>query len=133
MLAFNEAPVSVEVPVGSEAVFRCQHSTANNIDWIVNGSFVGRSPPPDITLGIITEGDNPVDTLTIVARHDYNGTTIVCVAVFRDGSPDETSQPAAVLRVQGEISNCTRIMVYFRGPGGAFAPPPLDSVCPPPP
>ena len=107
--AFDEAPVSVEVPVGSEAVFRCRHSTADAIDWRVNRTFVGRNPPPDITLGIITEGGNLVDTLAIVASLDYNGTTIVCVAVFRDGSPDETSQPPAVLRVQGE-SECDWII-----------------------
>ena len=102
--AFHEAPVSVEVPVGSEAVFRCRHSTADNIRWRVNGTLIsGRNPPPDITPGV--EDGTPVDTLTIVARLDYNGTTIVCVAQFDDGSSDETSQPPAVLRVQGE-SEC---------------------------
>ena len=93
----------MEVPVGSEAVFRCRHSTADNIRWRVNETLVSfRSSPPGITYSIITEGSYLVDTLTIVARLDYNGTTIVCVAEFDDGSPDETSQPPAVLRVQGE-------------------------------
>ena len=95
----------MEVPVGSEAVFRCTHSTADSIRWRIDGTFVGRSPPPDITPDVIIEGGTLVDTLTIVARLDYNGTTIVCVAQFDDGSPDETSQPPAVLRVQGE-SEC---------------------------
>ena len=66
----------------------------------MNGVLInGRNPPPDITPGIITEGAALVDTLTIVARFDYNGTTIVCVAQFDDGSPDETSQPPVVLMV----------------------------------
>ena len=103
---FDEAPVSQEVPVGSEAVFRCRHSTADVIRWRVNGTLVSfSSSPPGITYDFITEGGNPVDILTIVGRLDYNGTTIVCVARFDDGSSDKTSQPPAVLRVQGE-SEC---------------------------
>ena len=96
----------MEVPVGSEAVFRCRHSTADIIRWRVNGILLSRNPPTGITVGIITEGSNQVDTLTIVARLDYNGTTIVCEVQFFDGSPDETSQPPAVLRVQGEGECC---------------------------
>ena len=102
ILAFNEVPVSQEVPVGTEAVFRCQHSTAHYIGWRVNGSFVGRNSPPDITPGTTRDEDgNLVDTLTIVARLEYNGTIVVCVAQFDDGTPDETSEPPAILLIQG--------------------------------
>ena len=101
--AFNEVPVSQEVPAGSEAIFRCQHSTANTIRWRVNNSTIGRNSPTDITSD--TEHDeegNPVDTLTIVARPEYNGAIIVCVAEFNDGTPEETSQPPAMLLVQSK-------------------------------
>ena len=105
--AFDEAPISVEVPVGSEAVFRCRHSTADIIRWRVNETLLGNNRPTDIT----SESDSLVYTLTIEARLDYNGTTIVCVARFDDGSPDETSQPPAVLRVQGEIYTCILLVL----------------------
>ena len=38
-----------------------------------------------------------MDTLTIIARPEYNGTEVVCVAVFFDGSRPELS-PAALLQ-----------------------------------
>ena len=80
--------------IGAEAVFRCQHPTASIILWRVNGSLVGWNSPPDITPGITCDNGNLVDTLTITARLEYNGTVVVCVAVFYDGSPDEQTEPA---------------------------------------
>ena len=74
--AFVEAPVSQEVAIGAEAVFRCQHPAADIIiRWRVNGSLVGRNPPPDISLDVIRDDNgNLVDTLTITALPEYNGT-----------------------------------------------------------
>ena len=61
----------------------------------MNGSLVSISrPPPDITLDIDSES---VYILTIIGRPEYNGTEVVGVAMFDDGSPDETTNPEAVL------------------------------------
>ena len=86
--------------IGAEAEFRCRHPTAGFIRWSVNGSLVGRSPPPDIipeTTRDVT--GNLVDTLTITSRPEYNGTEVVCVARFDDGSPDEQTEPATLLGI----------------------------------
>ena len=41
-----------------------------------------------------------VFTLTITARPDYNGTEVVCVAIFDDGNPKEQTEPALLLGEQ---------------------------------
>ena len=79
---------------GEVAEFRCSHSTADIIRWRVNGTLVSNSrPPPDITT-ISTES---VSILTIIGRPVYNGTEVVGVARFDNESPDETTNPEAVL------------------------------------
>ena len=98
LLAFIEVPTSQVVFIGEETVFRCRHPTADVIVWRVNGSSVGQNPSPDISPGTIGDYDGSlVNTLTIVARPEYNGTEVVCVALFIDGSPFETS-PLSVLQ-----------------------------------
>ena len=93
--------------IGAEAVFRCQHPTAFIILWRVNGSLVGWNPPPDITPGITRDDSgNLVDTLTITARLEYNGTVVVCVARFDDGSPDEQTEPALLFGIKNN-NDCT--------------------------
>ncbi len=85
------------VSVGIEAVFTCQHATASSILWRVNGSFVTRNSPIDITPGIVrNENGTMMDTLTIIAQEQYNGTVVVCVAQFDDGRPNEESIPATL-------------------------------------
>ena len=93
--------------VGAVAEFRCRHPTADAIRWRVNGSLVGRSPPPDI-IPSTTHDDNGnlVDTLTITARREYNGTEVVCVARFDDGSLDEQTEPATLLGTIGIAKSC---------------------------
>ena len=86
--------------MGETAVFSCRHLTALIILWRVNGSLVGRTPPPDITPGTTRDdGDNLVDTLSIAALREYNGTEVVCVAKFDDGSPDEETFPAELIGI----------------------------------
>ena len=54
----------------------------------MNGSIIGPDPPPDITPGTNRDNDGDlVNTLTILARPEYNGTMVQCEALFRDGSP----------------------------------------------
>ena len=101
LAAFNVTPVSQEVAIGAGAEFRCHHPTADTIRWRVNGSLVGRSSFPDITPSTTREvNGNLVDTLTIIARPEYNGTEVVCVARFDDESPDEQTEPATLLGIE---------------------------------
>ena len=82
------------VSEGAEAVFRCRHPTADIIRWKVNGTLVSeRNPPPDI---MESTSSRVVDTLTITARLEYNGTEVVCVARFDDGSQEEQTLPAVL-------------------------------------
>ena len=106
-MIFDQVPITQEVVTEAQAVFRCRHPTADTIRWRVNGSLVGRDPPPDIILGIIRDDNgNLVDTLTITARPMYNGTEVVCVAGFDDSRPQELSQPVVLIgtaRTQTQI------------------------------
>ena len=64
--------------------------------------MIGRNPPPNITPSTTRdEEDNLVDLLSIVARREYNTTVVECVAEFDDGTPDETSEPPALLHIIG--------------------------------
>ena len=89
--AFIESPTSQNVSIGEDAVFRCQHDSADTIRWRVNGVLVSRSSPPT---GVHEDADGLVDTLTITGSLEYNGTEVVCVAQFDSGSPDQESTPA---------------------------------------
>lgn len=86
------------MPAGAVAIFRCQSPTAFSVLWRVNGSLVGRNAPPDITPGT-TRDDNGslVDTLSITARPQYNGTMVMGVARFYDGRLDEETEPAILI------------------------------------
>ena len=93
-LGFAESPSSVtmniENGVDREAVFRCGHQCIDAVlSWLINGS--SSRLYPDVVDGFI-RGNNGirVDTLTIPAIPEYNGTDVVCVATFLDGSPEVT-------------------------------------------
>ena len=94
---FAEIPVNVTVELGTATPpCRCRHMTSDaHISWRVNGSPSGRFP--DIRPGSVNEDGTIVDTLTIPAEPQYNGTVVECVAVFFDGSPNEVSPPATIL------------------------------------
>ena len=82
--------------MGSEAVFRCRHQSINAfINWRVNGSPAGHFF--DITVGSMIEKSTIVNTLSIPVRAEYNGTEVVCLANFLNGSPDMSS--AVVLTI----------------------------------
>ena len=103
-LGFAEVPSSEVIEVGglpqAAAVFRCRHTSVETfIFWRVNGSAVGLLP--DITTGSISENGAVVYTLTIPARSEYNGTEVVCVAAFLDGSPTESTPPATLQIITG--------------------------------
>ena len=102
---FAERPVNISesLPIGSETkdvVFRCRHqSPLIDIVWRVNGSSVG--PFPDITPGFMRENGTLVYMLTIPIRSEYNGTEVVCVANFLDGSPSEVTPLVTLTIIAG--------------------------------
>lgn len=98
---FDEAPVSLTVPIGSLAVFRCRYSNASSITWRVNGTVVKVNASADVTQDVRDEAGNMVDILSIAGLTWYNGTTAECVAHFASGEPDELTEPVMLI-LQGE-------------------------------
>ena len=82
--------------IGEEAVFRCEHRSADATFWRINGT----------TLSSRTElynyfNDDTVSQLIVTALTKYNNTLIQCVAVFvSDNNQPETTAPA-ILKIQG--------------------------------
>ena len=111
-----ELPATQNVNAGDTAAYRCKHDTADIIRWRVNGSLIGRNPPPDVTSNIVTDKNGDLDgTLTIVAHLEYNQTEIVCVARFDDGSPEEITSSVLLIIHQGKIKNAdddTTLTIY---------------------
>ena len=88
-----------------EAEFRCRHPTADLIVWRVNRSSVRQDPSPDITPGTLRDDDGTlVNTLSIIARPEYNGTEVECVAVFLDGSQTEATPSVTLTIIDGRLS-----------------------------
>ena len=91
---FIEIPESVNISVGETAEFRSRHTTADVVLWRVNGSLISQAkPPPDITTDFISGSSK----LTIVGRLEYSGTEVVGVARFFSASPEESTNPPAIL------------------------------------
>ena len=93
------SPVTIEVENGVEmdAVFRCRHQCLDvGISWLINGSS-SRLYPDVVDSSIRDNNGTLVDTLTIPAIPEYNGTEVVCVATFANGSPDEVTPPANLI------------------------------------
>ena len=87
--------MSINISVGETAEFRCRHSTADVVLWRVNGSLISQAnPPPDITTEFISGGSK----LTIIGRTEFDGIEVVGVAKFFSSSPDESTNPPAILR-----------------------------------
>lgn len=91
---FLESPTSQTVNVGENAVFRCQHETANFFRWKVNGTLFSpfSMPIPGVTQG--SADNHLVSTLTVAGRLDYNETEVVCVAQFDSGMEEEATEGA---------------------------------------
>ena len=80
-------------------MFHCQHPTASDLEWLLNGSStsLGR---PDIQFSTIVSGDGISEQLMIETQIEHNQTSIECVAKFSDGSlPMKTL--SVTLGVQG--------------------------------
>ena len=86
----------------AEAVFRCRHQSSDAfINWRIDGSPAGQYF--DITVGSTNENGTIVNTLTIPARSEYNGTEVVCVAYFLNGSPEITSAVVLIIMIRAGI------------------------------
>ena len=83
-----------------EGIFKCRHhSLDRDIIWRVNGSTV-RHFANIILPGSISENGSLIDTLTIPARPEYNGTEVVCLASI-DGSMSERTPTAKLFVMRG--------------------------------
>ena len=90
------------VIAGSEegAVFRCRHSSADAfINWFIDGSRPGAGPISQR----VNESGTLIDTLTIPATPDFNGSQVVCVAILNER---EETPPATLTIVEGIILLC---------------------------
>ena len=102
---FIEIPSSVTVEVENgvemDAVFRCRHQHIDaGISWLINGS--SSRLHRDIVDGFVRDSNGArVDTLTIPAIPEYNGTEVVCVATFFGGSLRREVAPPANLTIIG--------------------------------
>ena len=112
------APSALTVAVEQGiATFQCQHSLADDINWLLNGTSIYR-----VGLGLVFSTVQFNDsvrtyTLSIGTLIEYNQTTVECVATFIE-SPPQTSQ-AVMLLIQGRLidyhisSNLATARVYF--------------------
>ena len=116
MSNFLEEPSSVYAALGDKAVFRCQHSTAEIIEWNINGTLVNQF---HVLLNISLSNDTAitpdrvVHTLTIEALEVYNNTNVSCVAGFFNSQHPVERTPNASIVIQG-VNNTTMIHDYVQ-------------------
>ena len=80
--------------IGEEAVFMCEHRSADAIFWRINGTSLSSRTD-------LNDDFNGIGQLTVTALTMYNNTLIQCVALFHsDNSQLETTAPA-MLKIQG--------------------------------
>lgn len=96
VLEFTVSPESDTVAVGENATFSCQYPSADNIRWKKDNQYVTNNPSQDISPGYLHSPNGIIYTLKIVARPEYNGSTIECVATFDDGTPQEQAPPVTL-------------------------------------
>ena len=95
-------PVSLNVTVGTEADFYCQHSSADIIGWQLNGRALGSFHPPGVVTSGAAGSNGFLFILTVATSkaHNYNMSRIECIATFIDGSLLRRTH-TAILLVQG--------------------------------
>ena len=97
-LEFAEFPLAATVSENQHALFRCRHVRQDVfINWLLDGVRVPSTQYSDVVVGSIRESNGTyVDTLTIPAIPVYNGSEVVCLATFFDGSPAEKTPPVTL-------------------------------------
>ena len=103
-MVVSEILVSPErrvVFLDQSAVFTCE-AVGGTLAWVVNGTQRDVHPPEihrDLIISeISTEGGSKLETLTIPARTEYNGTRVQCAVLTFGGSALSEN---ATLRIQG--------------------------------
>ena len=97
------APESRVVFLDQSAVFTCE-IVGGSVIWVVNGTQQEVHPPEisrDLIVSeIITDDGTTLETLTIPARAEYNGTVVQCL-VFSISSSVQSGN--ATMRIQGIV------------------------------
>ena len=95
------APESKVVFLDQSAVFTCE-AVGGTLVWVVNGTQREVHPAEirrDLVVSeTVVDGSTTLETLTIPARAEYNGTTVQC-AVFTFGGSDQSE--SVTMRIQG--------------------------------
>ena len=96
--AFVSTPMSVNATRGSTATFSCStNAPTGTFAWLVNGSVLGQLNTPDITAGQVGR----TFFLRVLAKEEYNNTSVVCELTVRDPVRSTEVSDPAVLKVQG--------------------------------
>ena len=78
------------------ATFECQHLSSDGVTWLVNGTSLNEINSPNIA----TFSSGTIRLLSIVTLLEYSGTTVVCLALFFDGTPPLPTLPVTLM-IQG--------------------------------
>ena len=94
--------MSLNITVGTGAQFYCQHSTADNIGWLLNGTALGSFHPPGVNTSGAAGSNGFLFMLSVATSkvHNYSTSRVECIATFLDGSLFRHTSPA-ILLVQG--------------------------------
>ena len=96
---FVEEPLSLNVTIGEEAVFHCEHRSADATFWRINGTSL--IDFPGLHDDFIDENIGRFNTLTVAALLEYNTTIVQCVAILLSDSSQQELTPTAILLIQG--------------------------------
>ena len=105
---FTTPPSNKTVPQMTIAMFECQLPGAV-IGWRINGNLLPDSPLENITASTNSYGSG-VDLLEVLARPEYNKTTVRCIGLYDDGRQPQYS-PEVYLLIQGVVP-CSRVSNY---------------------
>lgn len=96
--AFVSTPMSVNATRGSTATFSCStNAPTGTFAWFFNGSLLGQLNTPDIT----AQGVGRTSFMHVLAKEEYNNTSVVCELIVRDPVLSTERSDPAVLKVQG--------------------------------
>ena len=96
--AFVSTPMSVNATRGSTATFSCStNALTGTFAWFFNGSLLGQLNTPDITARQVGR----TSFLHVLAKEEYNNTSVVCELIVHDPVLSAERSDPAVLKVQG--------------------------------
>ena len=100
-IGFVVEPQSLNVTVGEEVVFQCEHHNSAINAWQINGTLL--NDQPNLENDFIDTTTGRLHTLTVNALAKYNTTSIQCEPLFTssdDQRSNEVTDPV-VLQIQG--------------------------------